>query len=125
MNINALAQGANSIHGSAIMIPNGEMRTRIYREENIPEPVELVTVAGNDIKYWWSHNTDQLQKLMAFTSGMTDKLDPLLPPRSLRVIDGDSLPEIMPIRSVVWRGRLVCWIQMPLWVWLHHRTTGY
>lgn len=29
------------------------------------------------------------------------KLDPLLPPRRLKVIDGDSLPENMPIRSVV------------------------
>ena len=70
--ISALFQGVNAIHGSAIMSPNGEMRARIYRDDNVPEPVGLITMAGSDIKYWWSNHTAQQQPAMAFTSGMTD-----------------------------------------------------
>lgn len=68
----SLSQGVEAIHGSAIMIPEGNMRARLYREGKYSENVELVTVAGDDIHYWWNGITEPRQQPIAFTSGMTD-----------------------------------------------------
>jgi hypothetical protein len=65
----SLFQGVSTIHGSALMVSTGEMCARIYRDGNHCEPVELITVVGDDIHYWWA-NTNV--PTMAFTSGMTD-----------------------------------------------------
>ncbi|HFK8166987.1 MULTISPECIES: ThiF family adenylyltransferase [Enterobacteriaceae] len=73
----SLFQGVDAIHGSAIMIHSGEMRARLYREGKFAENVELVTVAGDDIHYWWDDKTEQQLKPIAFTSGMTDTFQKL------------------------------------------------
>lgn len=70
--MSSLFQGVSTIHGSAIMVSTGEMRARLYRDGKNCEPVELITVAGDDIYYWWGESTEPQQTPMAFTSGMTD-----------------------------------------------------
>ncbi|HHB8032614.1 TPA: ThiF family adenylyltransferase [Klebsiella pneumoniae] len=68
----SLSQGVDAIHGSAIMVHDGEMRARLYREGKYAENVELVTVAGDNINYWWDDTVEPRQQPIAFTSGMTD-----------------------------------------------------
>lgn len=70
----SLFQGVSAIHGSAIMVSTGEMRARLYQEGEFCELVELVTVAGDDIHYWWGDSTESQLPVMAFTSGMTETL---------------------------------------------------
>lgn len=69
--IPSLIQGVAAIHGSAIMVPGGAMRARFYDTQNHCTPVALVTVAGNDIKFWWGSAPEPKQPVVAFTSGMT------------------------------------------------------
>ena len=47
-------QALGSLHGTAIMLPGGEMLARVYRSDMKPQKLELVTVAGDDINLWWS-----------------------------------------------------------------------
>ncbi|EIK52328.1 UBA/THIF-type NAD/FAD binding fold protein [Stutzerimonas stutzeri TS44] len=68
----SLYLGVEAIHGSAIMISTGEMRARLYEEGKHCIPIELVTVAGDDIHYWWGDTAEPRQPAMAFTSGMTE-----------------------------------------------------
>ncbi|WP_265494810.1 ThiF family adenylyltransferase [Providencia heimbachae] len=73
----SLFQGVNAIHGSAIMVHDGAMRARLYREGKYVENVELVTVAGDNIHYWWWDTVKQRQQPIAFTSEMTDTFNKL------------------------------------------------
>jgi hypothetical protein len=75
--IPCLIQGVSAIHGSAIMVPGGEMRARLYDQDMNCTPVALVTVAGDDIKYWWDSPPLSIQPVIAFTSGMTAALKQL------------------------------------------------
>ncbi|MEP9178940.1 ThiF family adenylyltransferase [Enterobacter cloacae] len=68
----SLSQGVDAVHGSAIMIPEGYMRARLYQDGEQCKNVDLVTIAGDDIHYWWNDITESRQKPIAFTSGMTD-----------------------------------------------------
>lgn len=68
----SLSQAVDAVHGSAIMIPEGNMRARLYRDGEYSMDVDLVTVAGDDIHYWWNEATKSVQHPIAFTSGMTD-----------------------------------------------------
>ncbi|GLE72492.1 MULTISPECIES: ThiF family adenylyltransferase [Pseudomonas] len=72
----SLYQGVEAIHGSAIMTPNGAMRARLYHNGGAPENIEMVTVPGDDICYWFPDGSDQ-QPPLAFTSGMTSRLSRL------------------------------------------------
>ncbi|MDG9927969.1 MULTISPECIES: ThiF family adenylyltransferase [unclassified Pseudomonas] len=68
----SLYLGVEAIHGSAIMVSTGEMRARLYEKGKHCRPLELVTVAGDDIHYWWNGTDEPQQPTMAFTSGMTE-----------------------------------------------------
>jgi len=61
-------------HGAAIMIPNGAIRARIYPPDGGCHDVELVTSAGSDIQFWWSDQSPDKCRPMAFTSDMTAEL---------------------------------------------------
>jgi proteasome lid subunit RPN8/RPN11 len=68
----SLYQGVSTIHGSAVMVSTGEIRARLYNEGKYPECVTLVTVAGDNIHYWWGINAEPQPSTIAYTSGMTD-----------------------------------------------------
>lgn len=44
---------ADIIHGSAIMLPDGQMFGRIWRDEAF-EPIHCVSIAGHDLAFWYA-----------------------------------------------------------------------
>ena len=75
--IQSLFQAYGDWHGSAIMIPNGAIRARIYGQDMKPLPVELVTSAGDDINFWWNDQPSLATsgvRPVAFTNCMTAEL---------------------------------------------------
>lgn len=75
--IPGLFQAFGDRHGSAIMTPEGAIRARLYSPDMEPRPVDLVTIAGDDIAYWWSdgiRNAVPSARPLPFTSGMTEEL---------------------------------------------------
>ncbi|TIP49782.1 MAG: ThiF family adenylyltransferase [Mesorhizobium sp.] len=67
-------------HGSAVITPDGAIRARLYAPDLSCEPVDLVTVTGDDIRYWWNDciadGTPRIRPL-AFTGGMASELSRL------------------------------------------------
>lgn len=72
----SLFQGVETIHGSAIMVPSGAMRARVYHSDRSIEDISIVSLPGTDIRYW-PHDTNEQQPGMAFTSEMTRTLSKL------------------------------------------------
>jgi proteasome lid subunit RPN8/RPN11 len=76
----ALLAAVGNQHGSAIMTPDGAIRARLYDNEMATKPVDLVTVAGDDIHYWWNSSISDAELApwpLPFTSGMRDQLQRL------------------------------------------------
>ncbi len=75
-----LFQACGDMHAAAIMTPDGAIRARLYRSDMRPTPVELVTVSGHDISYWWDQDAGlrgASTRPIAFTSMMTEELSRL------------------------------------------------
>ncbi len=73
-------QAFGSCHGSAIMTPDGAIRARLYSDDMTSIPVDLVTVAGDDISQWWNDAIIDgaiARRPLPFTSGMTAELSRL------------------------------------------------
>jgi hypothetical protein len=71
--MSALHHGTDRPAGSAIMIPSGAMRARLYEFGGGARPFDLVTTAGSDIRCWWLDQATTKgppPSPMAFTSGM-------------------------------------------------------
>jgi proteasome lid subunit RPN8/RPN11 len=75
--IPSLYQGVEALHGSAIMVPGGAVRGRLYDQHMNCTPIALVTVPGDDINYWWESSPLTRKPPVAFTSGMTANLSRL------------------------------------------------
>lgn len=73
----ALQAAIPAPHGSAIMMPDGSIKARIYDLRGERSNIELVTVAGDDIRMWWSDLPQGGARPLAFTSGMTNELEKL------------------------------------------------
>ena len=72
-----LFQACGDLHGAAIMTPDGAIRARLIERICGRRPVELVTVSGHDISYWWERIaglTGASTRPIAFTSMMTEEL---------------------------------------------------
>jgi hypothetical protein len=64
-------------HVSAIMVPDGAVRARCYSHNMRPQPIELVTVTGHNLLYWWEQDAAagvRGKRPMAFTSEMSREL---------------------------------------------------
>lgn len=73
----ALFHGTGEVAGSAIMLPNGAMRGRLYGPNDGTSPIELISVIGDDLHFWWQEDARlgaHPKKPIAFTSGMTEWL---------------------------------------------------
>lgn len=69
----ALRQGTEQVAGSAIMVPSGAIRARVYETDHAATPVDLVMAAGCDIQMWWSDGATAAGPVappLAFTSQM-------------------------------------------------------
>lgn len=75
--ISSLFQAFDAAHGSAVMTPDGVVRARLYDPGLRERPVDLVTVSGDDLRYWWADRATDGgpgNRPIAFTSGMTAEL---------------------------------------------------
>lgn len=64
-------------HGSAVMVPSGAIRARWFGPDLAPQAIELVTVTGHNIAYWWEQDAAQdssTPRPMAFTQAMTAQM---------------------------------------------------
>lgn len=75
--IPCLFHAFGSMHGSAIMTADGAIRARLYDPSLQAHAIDLVTVADDDLCYWWDDRADLSgpeDRPVAFTSGMTAEL---------------------------------------------------
>ena len=75
--IPSLFHAFGAVHGSAIMTADGAIRARLYDPSLQARAVDLVTVVGDDLCYWWDDKagfTGPEDRPIAFTSGMTAEL---------------------------------------------------
>lgn len=73
----ALFHGTGNVAGSAIMTPSGAMRGRVYDPSHSTKPIELISVAGDDLQFWWPQDSrlgTSPKRPVAFTGGMTEWL---------------------------------------------------
>jgi len=76
--IPSIFEACGHLHGTAVMLPSGVMFGRVYTRDMVVAPMELISVAGADLHYWWAQ--DQLRpasRPMAFTSLMSVELSRL------------------------------------------------
>lgn len=76
LTIPCITQAINQLHGSAIMVPSGEMRARVYSSDMKCRHVDLVTVAADDIHLWWSDEKFR-HRPMAFSSDSRSEMNRL------------------------------------------------
>lgn len=73
--IPSIFEAFGDLHGSAVMLPSGRVFARLYERAGAPHPVELVSVVGPDLHFWWRDDPEAgLVRPMAFTSDMTCEL---------------------------------------------------
>ena len=63
-------------HGTAIMLPSGSVKARLYGEDMRPCPVDLVAIYGDDLRLCWNANPDAISPL-AFSAPMREELSRL------------------------------------------------
>lgn len=62
-------------HGTAVMLPDGRVFARMYRPNGEVIPVDLVSVVGDDLHYWWRDAISfPAMRPMAFTPEMSEEL---------------------------------------------------
>jgi hypothetical protein len=61
------------------MMPDGVILARLYEKSMDCKPVELVSVVGDDLQFWWNDGVAKLtyERPVAFTSSMTRELNRL------------------------------------------------
>lgn len=76
--IPSIFQAYGDLHGSAVMVPGGKIFARLYTDQGAMAPVDLVSVAGAELQFWWWQSRHQpATRPMAFTSAMTADLSGL------------------------------------------------
>lgn len=65
-----------TVHGSAIMMPSGAIRARLYggNGRTEPETVDLVAIYGSDVSFFWGDKPLTASRPLAFSSEMTSEL---------------------------------------------------
>lgn len=64
-------------HGSAIMLEDGAMRASLYDKHHHPMPVDMISVYGDDIKFFWNPDSfpgSAPTRPMAFSDSMRAEL---------------------------------------------------
>ncbi|AMA60070.1 ThiF family adenylyltransferase [Bradyrhizobium sp. CCGE-LA001] len=73
----SLFQAFGSAHGSAVMVPGGAVRARIYSPDMVARDLDLVTMAHHNISYWWANGEGRASRPLTFTAAMTTELSRL------------------------------------------------
>ncbi|BCT69155.1 ThiF family adenylyltransferase [Nitrosospira sp. NRS527] len=73
--IPSIFEAGGDCHGSAVMMPNGHMISRFYKNDGQVVTCDLVSVAGEDLHFWWFDDSKRtLDRPLAFTSAMQFEL---------------------------------------------------
>jgi hypothetical protein len=75
--IPGLFHALGPLHGSAVMTPDGAVRARLYAPDMHRSPVDLVSVGGDDLLFFWNETTgvpSMSGRPLAFTTPMTTEL---------------------------------------------------
>lgn len=78
--IPGLFHALGPLHGSAVMTPDGAIRARLYAPDMRPHALDLVSVAGDNLLFFWNDNPSMSgtsSRPLAFTSAMTGELQRL------------------------------------------------
>ena len=71
-------EAIGGMHGSAVMLPNGSMFARLYGKDGAITHVDLISVVGDDLQFWWRDDlANATRRPMAFTSDMSCELSRL------------------------------------------------
>jgi hypothetical protein len=76
LTIPCIFQALGPIHGTAIMVPTGEILARVYRPDMEAQKLDLVMVAADDIHLWWSDGSFR-KRPMAFGSESRNEMSRL------------------------------------------------
>lgn len=60
-------------NGTAIMLPDGAIRARLYARDMTPQPIDLVAIHGEEIKLCWHHD-QPAPPILPFSEGMRTEL---------------------------------------------------
>ncbi|CAM3896309.1 HesA/MoeB/ThiF family protein [Castellaniella denitrificans] len=60
-------------HGTAIMLPGGGVKARLYDDTMLPHPIDLVAIYGDDLRLCWYAAPDAAAPL-AFSAAMREEL---------------------------------------------------
>lgn len=66
--------GHNPWHGSAIMVPGGAIKARVYDHSMSAQPVDLVAVYDDNLAFYWNDVNRTARRPMAFGEAMTQDL---------------------------------------------------
>jgi hypothetical protein len=61
-------------HGSAVMMPNGALRGRLYDRTHRPHPIDLIAVYGDELRFFWDDQANISARSLAFTNDMRAEL---------------------------------------------------
>jgi len=76
--IPSLFEACGQLHGTSVMLPSGVMFGRIYTKDMVVAPIDLISVAGSDLRYWWAQDLLRSDaRPLAFTSAMASELSHL------------------------------------------------
>jgi hypothetical protein len=74
----SIFEACGRLHGAAVMLPSGVMFGRVYTREMVVMPIDLISVVGPDLNYWWAQDPHRpTGRPVAFTSAMTTELSRL------------------------------------------------
>lgn len=68
------ADQSDVVHGSAIMVPGGAIKARVYDYKHQMAPINLVAVYGDDIRLFWSDDNQPSHRPIAFSEEMRSEL---------------------------------------------------
>lgn len=68
-----LFQALGPLHGTAVMTPDGAILARLYQPDLTQIPIDVVSVPGDDLKWWWADGAFA-KRPMAFTSHARDEM---------------------------------------------------
>ena len=61
-------------NGSAVMVPGGELRARLYDRAHRAHPVDLVAVYGDELSFYWNDGAAGQSRPLAFSAEMQHEL---------------------------------------------------
>lgn len=61
-------------HGSAVMVPGGAIKARVYDRAMRPHAIDLVAAYGDDLNFYWGDDDEPQPRPMAFGEAMKEEL---------------------------------------------------